>query len=1459
MIQWMVASSCLILMILIIRRIFSGKISARLQYAIWLLVVVRLLIPINLGNSVLSIENFTNQLRMQEYQEENFEQIEFSENTYESSDRIKVFDSIEEITVSDNTNVHLDEISTAPREEKELEIDIFDLLFGVWLSGAGVAAMTFFISNLVFGKRLKTSRTLTDSLEEKVPVYVSSAVETPCLFGVIRPGIYVTNDVAEDKNTLRHAVVHEITHYEQGDMVWAVLRCVCLSLHWYNPLVWWAAKLSKLDAELACDEATIRKLGEDERIAYGKTLIQLTCEKRQDLFVTATTMTSDKKSITERIQRIAKKSKLTIYALVGVFLISVLALGCTFTGANEKNVTDAPVRGVPFENPEENGWDLSNVEDVREYFHRMSLEPEEGSINAVYLLGETNQEYRLYGKGDYQTMLLEMNGKYAEIDFPYASNYMELPRLIENDIDQDGKLELCIVLWLQHGSGLHIENLLLADFNEKGQLYVYEFVQEEYTEQLQEVLSYEIAEEGIQPFVNGQPAGRMEPHLVDMEPFDGASVGNQMRFDCDPLTGELRLRGDIMLLIKKHPGGIFGNGNDVTATVCWDGEKFSLTNFTSNICWLEEQNKHTLQNQYDAASKANKIIEKVNANLREGYVDAKLTYVDNAEVGWAHYSDNPWSTEEERDELAQTALKELYTLTGYNVKECTYTTDGRSRFIFGKDGEYIRKSIAFYSRDYGFTLCGDSVPYQGFMNARKFHYSDVQQLDSPYGKAEYSGHAGFPTWYLEHSGVYQGEYITGYEAINLDDTVYTHVKLTFDGGYYIVVMDEAIESCSEVMGPYYEGEEDTSTESENASDQMIIKNRSYETVIWDEIYRQAMTDFLETGVFPATAGVQCNGDPFSARYAVQDIDGDRREEFLLSFPDAETIAGMTYYIYDYDITTRRLYVQNSGYPNFTIYDNGYIKQEMSHNHGRSNLDDFWPYFLYYYNPEEDLYEYIASIDAWQEQRYAEDEPDPEFPKKKDLNGDGVVYYDDMVQSYENPEHVMDNEEYEKWCAKYNQGNEIQIQWYLASGTESAASENTYPMYYEIPRKDQVCLAVMPAGISKAGGDYRYLIPENQEEWIDAYQTMCARADGNGRWQENERSMGIWIVYNDEWTALTDQGFLVDFDKRTEKSVASEFYELCLNEAKKQKIEEPLRTEEIKNIKSVTLHYGGNYVLTDQKNVFEIQKAFSSSKEIRGGTACPFTAFLSLNYENGEERTIYLATDSCDTWLSSGVYYEYSGFEDIEKLKDYFHENGTNLNAPICSFGDGIAVKNHEILSDYAFQWISWEDVSEVIGTDYEEQISEEGANGRMFYRTADGITYILPQNTEGASVNQIAGVLITDEKYQLGCGFSVGMKKADLESGNLPFLRYEKELDGSGLTTITGGSIALYNGMENLKFLEYDYAYSWDEGYVLDIEEQKVRLQELGLSEDLCSETHFILIAFVKNDFVSGIFMGIIL
>lgn len=198
------------------------------------------------------------------------------------------------------------------------------------------------------------------------------------------------------------------------------------------------------------------------------------------------------------------------------------------------------------------------------------------------------------------------------------------------------------------------------------------------------------------------------------------------------------------------------------------------------------------------------IVAHAKAMSKEGYQEAAISYVDNAKVGWDYFSQNPWGTKKRRELLAQAALRELYTLTGCQVKECVYTTDGRSRFIFWKSEEEIRRSTAFYSRDYGWTLAGDSTPHMGFVNARRVWYSDIQQLDSPYQDPQFQGHGAIPVWFLTHSGVYQGEKIKGFDVYDVEDTVFSHVKLLFDGGYYVVVDDDDIESCAEVYGPYYD-------------------------------------------------------------------------------------------------------------------------------------------------------------------------------------------------------------------------------------------------------------------------------------------------------------------------------------------------------------------------------------------------------------------------------------------------------------------------------------------------------------------------------------------------------------------------------------------------------------------------------------------------------------------------------
>ena len=157
-------------------------------------------------------------------------------------------------------------------------------------------------------------------------VYVAG-LPSPCLFGLFRPAVYVTEEVARDPAMLRHVLAHERTHYRHRDHLWSVLRGAALAVHWWNPLVWLAVSLSRRDGELACDEGALRALGEGERTAYGETLLSLVTARAapRDLLSFATTMSGGKRSLRERITRIACQPKQLVSAIVAAVLLLALA------------------------------------------------------------------------------------------------------------------------------------------------------------------------------------------------------------------------------------------------------------------------------------------------------------------------------------------------------------------------------------------------------------------------------------------------------------------------------------------------------------------------------------------------------------------------------------------------------------------------------------------------------------------------------------------------------------------------------------------------------------------------------------------------------------------------------------------------------------------------------------------------------------------------------------------------------------------------------------------------------------------------------------------------------------------------------------------------------------------------------------------------------------------------------
>ena len=335
MIEWVVSSCILILAVIALRYLLRGKISLRLQYALWLLVLARLLIPVSFGSTDISVMSVVEKAPAVQA----VESVRDVDTIWQADNG-----SVQGLpagAAADNAPLQIAPRTTSDDQFSRMSsaLTLRKVLLPVWWGGAAVTLLVFLTANLCFAARLRKSSRPLIVEGASLPVYVARERAVPCLFGLFRPAVYVTPEAEEDGTLLRHTVAHETTHFRQGDHVWALLRTVCLALHWWNPLVWWAAKLSRQDGELACDEATIRALGEGERAAYGRTLIRMACGRGASPLLTATTMDGGKTSLHERIVLLAKKPRTAALAAIALVLAAALCVGCTFTGAKKNEVS----------------------------------------------------------------------------------------------------------------------------------------------------------------------------------------------------------------------------------------------------------------------------------------------------------------------------------------------------------------------------------------------------------------------------------------------------------------------------------------------------------------------------------------------------------------------------------------------------------------------------------------------------------------------------------------------------------------------------------------------------------------------------------------------------------------------------------------------------------------------------------------------------------------------------------------------------------------------------------------------------------------------------------------------------------------------------------------------------------------------------------------------------------------
>jgi len=259
-----------IAVIILAQMLARRTLSAKWSCALWVVLLLRLAVPV-LPESGLSIWNLAPL---------SWAQHVFSEKKDQGAGQVSV------LVITDGLD------ASAPPSEKEafpLWLAPRTLLPIIWLAGAMCLMCGIVIGNLRLWDTVRrlpfvTDHALLELFEEcrqsmrvqtVVGLVVTDRVKSPILFGFVRPRVLLPAGIVRELpfERLRYIMLHELAHLKRGDILVGWILALLQSLHWFNPLVWWAFGRMRSDRELACDEQVLSHMPEVEHRNYGDVLI----------------------------------------------------------------------------------------------------------------------------------------------------------------------------------------------------------------------------------------------------------------------------------------------------------------------------------------------------------------------------------------------------------------------------------------------------------------------------------------------------------------------------------------------------------------------------------------------------------------------------------------------------------------------------------------------------------------------------------------------------------------------------------------------------------------------------------------------------------------------------------------------------------------------------------------------------------------------------------------------------------------------------------------------------------------------------------------------------------------------------------------------------------------------------------------------------------------------------------
>lgn len=320
-----------VILVVLLARFLLRRAPKVFSYALWAVVLFRLLCPVSLtaGISLFGavdapVRAATPGISTVEYLPAVRENLTTGAEETPATPAVPVMPVTDPEPVTPAVQPSQDE--TAPAAKSALP-SLSEVAAWVWLTGV-VGMLGYSLVSLC---RLR--RRIVGAVRLRDNIYLADHIDSPFVMGVLRPRIYLPSTLAEGERG--YIILHEQCHIQRFDPAVKLLSFTALCLHWFNPLVWLSFLLSGRDMEMRCDEAVIRQLGDGVRADYSASLLSLATGRRILAGAPLAFGEGDPKSRIENLLRF-RRPKTWALLLAGVLCVALIA-AC---GVNPRSVAD---------------------------------------------------------------------------------------------------------------------------------------------------------------------------------------------------------------------------------------------------------------------------------------------------------------------------------------------------------------------------------------------------------------------------------------------------------------------------------------------------------------------------------------------------------------------------------------------------------------------------------------------------------------------------------------------------------------------------------------------------------------------------------------------------------------------------------------------------------------------------------------------------------------------------------------------------------------------------------------------------------------------------------------------------------------------------------------------------------------------------------------------------------------